>query len=69
MNVVNIAGMVIRLVTYDDHMTLEECPEENVLNTVNTDLILGRLIPIIRHPICDGACVDRSNSQQFWLYG
>ena len=57
-NIVNIPGPVISLVTYDDHMTMEERAGVNILKT---DLI-GRLIPIIRHPMGDGAAWTDHNS-------
>ena len=65
-NVVNIPGMVIGLVAYDEHMTMEERAEGNVLNT---DLIFGRLIPIIRHPICHGAAWTDQTHNNFGYMG
>lgn len=56
---VNIPTTVTGLVTYDDHMTLEERAGGNVQKT---DLV-GRLIPIVRHPMSDVTAWKTYNSQ------
>lgn len=63
--IVNIPTTVIELVTYDDQRIMEERLGGNV---VIADWV-GRLIPIVRHPMGDVARWTDYNSQKFWLYG
>ncbi len=57
--IVNIPTTVMGLATYDDHMIMEERVGGNV---VIIDLV-GRLIPIVRHPIGDVDGWTNYNSQ------